>query len=109
MRRGLGSRMMFRGFRGRVMLLRRCMMLGGMMFRSTMVLRGAVMLGSSMMLRPFVFGLTSCFRQVLVGFLNQRLVSCLGQRRFPGVTFVLPEFLGVVMHGVTLMSTLFLG
>src|ERR1700751_3545621 len=111
---------MLRSFRGRVML-RRCMMFGRtvlgasmmlagtvmfrstMMFRGTMVFSSPVMLGRSMMLRSSVLG-GSMFRPFMFGFMR-----CLGQRRFPRVTFVLTEFLGVIVHGVTLMSALFLG
>ena len=121
---------MLRSSRGRVML-RRCMMFGRMvlgasmmlagtvmfrstmMFRDTMVFSSPVMLGRSMtlrssmlvsvMLRGSVLG-GSMFRPFMFGFMR-----CLGQRRFPRVTFVLTEFLGVIVHGVTLMSALFLG
>ena len=43
------------------------------------------------------------FRPFMFGFMR-----CLRLRSFARVAFVLPEFLGVVVHGVTLMSTLFL-
>ena len=113
MRRGLRSRVVFRSFRGRVMLLRRCMMFGcmmfgRMMFRSTMVFRGPVMLGSSMMPRGSMLVSVMLrgpvFRPFMFGFMR-----CLRLRSFARVAFVLPEFLGVVVHSVTLMSTLFLG
>jgi hypothetical protein len=49
------------------------------------------------------------FALVMFALVVFALMRCPRQCGFTRVTFVLPEFLGVVMHGVTLMSALFLG
>ena len=93
MPRGFGSGVMFRRLvPGRMML--RSMVLRTMMF-------GSMMLGT-MMLRLMMLTF------MMLTFMMCSLVGRLGQRRFARVAFVLPEFLGVVMQGVMLVSTLFL-
>ena len=79
------------------------------MFRR--VVPGRMML-RSMVLRTMMFGSmmlgTMMLRLMMLTFMMCSLVGRLGQRRFARVAFVLPEFLGVVMQGVMLVSTLFL-
>jgi hypothetical protein len=81
------------------------MMFGSMVF--------AFMMLGSMMFRSMVFTFmvlgTMMFSLVMLTLMMFTLVRRLRLRRFARVAFVLSEFLGVVVHGVTLMSALFLG
>ena len=104
----LGSCMMF----GRMVLSR--MVLSRMMLGATMMFRCPVMLGRtmvfrcSMMLRSFTMLGSSMLVSMMLTLMVFAFMRCLRQRRFARVAFVLSEFLGVVMQGIMLMSTLFL-